>query len=146
MSVSIEALAMAGANYLDYVTDDEHKDMETPSHLLVEEEEQEHIGEAKPRTVRDVTLSGNLRPARRSYPFGRLIGDGHCGSDEDVLVYGKRHPPTTTSAVSMSKIRNRPKSKVTGLNIVAQYGSPTALVDRKGLDTKEIEVLHNSTS
>ncbi|THF96037.1 hypothetical protein TEA_010804 [Camellia sinensis var. sinensis] len=44
MSTSLEALAMSGANYIEYGVDTEEwelQDMEIPPHLLAEEEEQE---------------------------------------------------------------------------------------------------------
>ncbi|OWM82219.1 hypothetical protein CDL15_Pgr001793 [Punica granatum] len=46
MSVSIEALAMAGADYLDYEMDGEEWEA-PPAHLLVGEEEEEDNSEAE---------------------------------------------------------------------------------------------------
>ncbi|XP_059623042.1 uncharacterized protein LOC132266206 [Cornus florida] len=44
MSVSLEALAMAGANYVEWGMDiEEWERRETPPHLLAEEEEEVHL-------------------------------------------------------------------------------------------------------
>lgn len=60
MSVSIEALAMAGANYLDYAM--EAKERETPpAHLLAEEEEER-------QEIKDeVKISRNMPAKLRSF-------------------------------------------------------------------------------
>uniref|UniRef100_A0A5B7BHW5 Uncharacterized protein n=1 Tax=Davidia involucrata TaxID=16924 RepID=A0A5B7BHW5_DAVIN len=111
MSISIEALAMAGANYLESgmeIEEWERRDLETPPYLLAEAEDEIALGERKNiRLSHHSFHTGFLKPVDKSITVGR---NNPSNDDEDCDDFDNDDDGVTVGChlkVGLERVRDK---------------------------------------